>query len=193
MVLWWRAAVGGGERGGGATELVGGPVPREKEEGISRIPEPTLARAEVLRKGVPRDGRRSGAAAMVNGGAREPGGLLAVVAWDVKLECDARVPFIGQVRRWRWEQGSGGVNGSAVLGSPASYAHRATACAARRDVTRRGSGDRRRRRCSGVNGGLQAAWGTGVQGVAWPVRARASAARRPWRVRVVGPVRAHRS
>ena len=56
MVLRRRPAVGGGERGGGATELVGGPVPGEKEEGISGIPKPTLARAVVLRGGELRGG-----------------------------------------------------------------------------------------------------------------------------------------
>ena len=102
--------------------------------------------------------------------------------------------LIGVEWRWRGEGAGGrGVNGGAVEGSPAPCAHRAAACAARRDVTRRGGGVRRRRRCSGVNGGLQAAWGTEVQGVAWPVRVRASVARRPWRVRVVGPMRTHRS
>ena len=69
----WVAA-GGGERGGGATELVGGPVPGEKEEGISGIPKPTLSRAVVLRGGELRGGLRSGAAAMASGGARRSWG-----------------------------------------------------------------------------------------------------------------------
>ena len=72
-------AAGGGERGGGATELVGGPVPREKKEGISGIPKPTLARAVVLRGGELRGGCRSGAAAMASGGARRSGGAAVEV------------------------------------------------------------------------------------------------------------------
>ena len=82
MVLRRRAAVGGGEHGGGATELVGGPVPGEKEEGISRIPEPTLARAEVLPGGELHGGYRSEAAAMASSGARKQ---WAVAAGDARF------------------------------------------------------------------------------------------------------------
>ena len=114
------------------------------------------------------------------------------MARDMKLEGDARVPFIGQVRRWNGEQGSGGVNGGAVEGSPAPCAHRAAACAARRDVTRRGGGDhaqatlfrgRRRRAASTAIGRWrvasrrvrEASWGR-----AW-ARARGGAGQgRPW-------------
>jgi hypothetical protein len=65
-------------------------------------------------------------AAMAGGGARRLGKRRrwCLRVGDVKLEGDAGVPFIGQVRRWNGEQGGGGVNGGAVLGSPASYVYR---------------------------------------------------------------------
>ena len=71
MVLRRRAAVGGGERGGGATDLVGGPVLGEKGGGDLEDPEPTLARAEVLPGGELRGGYRSEAAAMASSDARK--------------------------------------------------------------------------------------------------------------------------
>ena len=117
MVLRRRAAVGGGERGGGATELVGRPVSGEKEEGISGIPKPTLARAVVLQGGELRGGCRSRAAAMASGGARRSGGAVEVEGWlwSSGVLCG---PFYRRPRRWRWERGDGrrgsfvgGVNG----------------------------------------------------------------------------------
>ena len=58
---------------GGATERGGGREVRENGEGIEEVRLPYLAWARAQRGGVLRDGRRSGAAAMANGGARMSG------------------------------------------------------------------------------------------------------------------------
>ncbi|XP_039787372.1 uncharacterized protein LOC120653763 [Panicum virgatum] len=103
------------------------------------------------------------------------------VARDMKLEGDARVPFIGKVRRWRWGQGSSDVNGGAVLGSPASFVHRVTARAREtggtREPERSGrrpkSFSRSRRRCR-----CRRAWPSGCC-CAWPPGRRCRC-RRAW-------------
>jgi hypothetical protein len=113
-VLRQRVAAGGGKRGGGTTELVGGPVPGEKKEGISGIPKPTLARAVVLRGGELRGGCRSGAAAMASGGARRSGGRrwrLRGWLWSSGVLCG---PLYRRPRRWRRGCGGGGLTDSAA-------------------------------------------------------------------------------
>ena len=70
------AAVGGGERGGGATKLIDGPYLEKKEKEASRPLVPTLVWAGVQRGGELHGGWRPGAAAMVGEGVGSSGGGL---------------------------------------------------------------------------------------------------------------------
>jgi len=87
------AAAGGGgpglviQRGGGGQEE------GEEHQWASEVPKPTLIRVEGQWRGGLRGGRRSGAAAIANGGARMSGRRLRSSGWGCGAEERRRGPL----------------------------------------------------------------------------------------------------